>query len=66
MKIRIQGRLDNDTQDVDIDVTLRPGARLYIDGVLYTDMHNKLEEALAAIADAFDQVNELVQWRDKA
>jgi hypothetical protein len=51
MNITIKGRVDGDTHDIDIDLTMRPGAVVLIDGA-------NIEELKTIIADLTDDLED--------
>jgi hypothetical protein len=59
MRIIIKGRVDADTDDIDIDLTMRPDATVLVDGHDARTLKRRIDDIEYALAAALDEIRQL-------
>jgi hypothetical protein len=59
MRIIIKGRIDASTDDLDIDLTMRPDATILVDGNDVRALRRRVDDIEYALAAALDEIRQL-------
>jgi hypothetical protein len=59
MRIIVKGRIDAGTDDIDIDLTMRPDATVLVDGNDVRALRRRVDDIEYALATALDEIRQL-------